>query len=222
MGSLLHLVSALVLTSAGAWAVRMFNFSVLDSINIPSEGHERCQEIGYDGLAILSSPEAYRHALTVIAPNISSPKTRFSIGLFFKKAVRDFLWADGTKYADDTPWSNPPPDRSGDKTFGRIKGDGKLILSRNNFAAYSICGTYNSKESYGKALSGQQPDGQTSSLDIKHTKSFLQCSVLCGTDIRCRAAEFNFDLSICTTFSSKMYSGFTANNATSTFVREGF
>ncbi|KAK3731265.1 hypothetical protein RRG08_025807 [Elysia crispata] len=90
------------------------------------------------------------------------------------------------------------------------------------FASFALCGTYNTRESYGKTLSEQQPDGQTSSLDIKHTKSFLHCKVLCDTDIRCRAAEFNFDLSSCTTFASKMFSGFTTNKATSTFVREGF
>ncbi|KAK3731267.1 hypothetical protein RRG08_025809 [Elysia crispata] len=222
MGSLLHLVSALVLSSPGAWAVRMFNFRVLDSINKPSGGHQRCQEIGYDGLAILSSPEAYRHALTVIAPNITAATNRFAIGLFFDKAAKDVLWADGTKYAADTPWNNPPPDRSGQLPFGRMRGDGKIIMTRNSFAAFSLCGTYNTRESYGKTLSEQQPDGQTSSLDIKETKSFLHCKVLCGADIRCRAAEFNFDLSTCTTFASKMFSGFTTNKATSTFVREGF
>ncbi|RUS80403.1 hypothetical protein EGW08_011839 [Elysia chlorotica] len=212
----------LLLWSAGTRAGGTFRFRVLDTIHVPSEGHVRCQETGFDGLAIISSPEAYKHAMAVIQPNASSSTSRFAIGLFLNSAERDFFWADGTEYARDTPWSNYPPDTSGTKPFCRLRADGKILTTKDNNAAFSLCGMYDTRESYGRTLHKQQPDGQTSSLRVQQTRSYLECTVLCGSDYRCRAAEYSFTTSMCTTLGPNMFSGFSANEFTSTFDRGSF
>ncbi|GFS09824.1 hypothetical protein ElyMa_006632100 [Elysia marginata] len=204
-----------------------FNFRLLNTINSPAFAHENlCKEIGYDGLAILNSPEAFKYALELTAPNRTSNSgsgaIRIAIGLFYNKAARDVRWADGTPYAADFPFNNPPPDKSGNLPYGRIKENGKVIMTKNSFKALSLCGIYTSKESKGRTRTQQQPDAQTSSLAVRQTSSFLECTVFCGTDGRCRAAEFNKKLSSCKTFESGMFSGFSANIDTTTFVRDGY
>ena len=69
-----------------------------------------------------------------------SDTNRFSVGLYFKDNPRGLRWADGGMVADDTPWADPPPVVSETKPFGRMKGDGTLLMTKNIFQSYSLCG----------------------------------------------------------------------------------
>ncbi|GFR69393.1 hypothetical protein ElyMa_002049000 [Elysia marginata] len=205
-----------------ASGVNMFEFHLLDTKHRPSVGTSLCKELGYDGLAVLSSPEAYKVALEMTAPKRTSETSRVAVGLVYQSNPRSIRWANGEIVADDFPWNESPPRLSAHWPFGRMMGNGKFTMTANAHESPILCGRYDSKESFGKTRFGQQPDGQSSNLARNVTDSLMGCIVLCGGDGRCRAAEFNFNLSVCTTFGAGMFSGFAENNATITFVRDGF
>ncbi|RUS91411.1 hypothetical protein EGW08_000841 [Elysia chlorotica] len=201
----------------------MFDLHLLNNSSCrPSKGHSLCQGLGYDGLAVLSSPEAYRLALELTAHVRISDKSRVAVGLFYHSTHKAILWADDTLPAHDTPWSNPPPTVSGYKPYGRMTGGGSFLMTTNTFQSHALCGRYDMKEAVGKTLVGKAPANQTSHLEQRETTSFMKCVVLCSTDGRCRAAEYNLSTSTCTVFDAGMFLGFSENPTTNTFTRDGF
>ncbi|KAK3769380.1 hypothetical protein RRG08_052149 [Elysia crispata] len=124
--------------------------------------------------------------------------------------------------ADDTPWADPSSVVSETKPFGRMKGDGTLLMTKNIFQSYSLCGRHYRKKAFGKTLFGKKPDGQTSYISQKKTTSFLRCVGTCSTTSRCKAAQYNLNISTCTMFDTSMFSGFSQNEATNTFIRDGY
>ncbi|KAK3766541.1 hypothetical protein RRG08_028659 [Elysia crispata] len=204
-------------------AVGIFDLHLINNTKSKhTVGQQLCKDLGYDGLAVLSSPEAYRLGLEIRAPVRLSDKSRVSVGLYFKSNSRSLRWADDGMVADDTPWADPSPVVSETKPFGRLKGDGTLLTTGNAFETYSLCGKQYTKEAFGKKLFGKKPDGQTSYISQKKTTSFMRCVGTCSTTSRCRAAEYNLNISTCTIFDTSMFSGFSQNEGTNTFIRDGY
>ena len=46
-------------------AGELFDFHVIQTLQNYTDGETLCQALGYDGLAVVSSPEMYNHALRI-------------------------------------------------------------------------------------------------------------------------------------------------------------
>ncbi|GFR76252.1 replicase polyprotein 1a [Elysia marginata] len=97
---------------SAASAEKLFDLHLLKTLRKPASGDRECKRLGYGGLAVLSSPEAYKYAMEFTAPNRSS-ETIMAVGLFLDSDSGTVRWADGTNSADDIPWKDPSPDTSG-------------------------------------------------------------------------------------------------------------
>ncbi|KAK3788168.1 hypothetical protein RRG08_042862 [Elysia crispata] len=203
----------------------LFDFHVIPTRQSYQSGESLCRGLGYDGLAIISSPEMYRYALQLTKPLRTNDQTcGVYVGLR-RNSVETHLmtWDDGSSFAEDTPWLvdislYPQLD------YGVLNRAGDLTLSSGTWGQYSLCGNHNNlpTEAQGITAVGQQPDSVSSSLSVIKVPSYMECVLLCGRDCRCRAAEFNSNLLTCMILSPGSYTGLKASGQSQTFVRNGY
>ncbi|KAK3764488.1 hypothetical protein RRG08_055653 [Elysia crispata] len=202
----------------------LFDFHVIPTRQNFQNGESLCRGLGYDGLAIISSPEIYRYALQLTKPVRTNNETcGVYVGLRRNPQTHMMTWDDGSSSAEDSPWfanvSLYPK-----LHYGVMHRVGNLASSHGTWEQYSLCGNHNNlpTKALGVTALGQQPDGVSSSLSVVKVPSYLECVLLCGRDYRCRAAEFNSDLLTCMTLGPGSYTGLTANGQSQTFVRNGY
>ncbi|KAK3804410.1 hypothetical protein RRG08_006710 [Elysia crispata] len=214
----LSLVSVLLSRSCTTEAMHS-DFFILPDQCKPAGCRTKCQDLGYEDLAALSTPEAFTYALKMMEPFLSGGIS-VNIGLLFSRTTNRLEWVDGSLPAPDTPWDSNPPTVNKVKPFGRMRNLGKIEMLGGADRKMAICGNSSDvQHAQGKSFHGQQPDSWGSNLNVTKAVSYLKCVTLCGLHNWCRAAEFHSELQTCTIFAHGMYDGLVPNVATSTFIR---
>ncbi|KAK3764722.1 hypothetical protein RRG08_042032 [Elysia crispata] len=215
------LVSLLLILTQGNG--ELFDFHVISRRQSFHAGEILCQNLGYDGLAVINSPEMFAYALR-ISRTVRATGHGLYLGLRNSTDTNLFTWDDGTFPAQDEPWV--PDSINRDFTYshyGVLSNIGYLRLF-DTYKKYAICGNHENlpTEAHGVTKFGQQPTNVGSILSNTKAVSYLECVLLCGQDHRCRMAEFNFDLLTCMTLESVAFVRFIPNKQFQTFVRNGF
>ncbi|GFR81597.1 hypothetical protein ElyMa_005929800 [Elysia marginata] len=201
----------------------MFDFKYVNTPRYPTAQEDICKGLGYDGLAILSTPEALAHAIT-----ISYIQNGLFIGLKYKPEFGLAMWDDGTAFRSDTPFNSLPP-FTVPNSIGRIIWSMEIAVGGAGHPRPAICGNYKKAptESVGRTEFGELLTTSRTVLYTSKTLSYLECAVLCGITYECRAAEFNFDLLTCTvigeyTSSPIVLALLQPANHVSTYIRQTF
>ncbi|GFO01348.1 hypothetical protein PoB_002785300 [Plakobranchus ocellatus] len=124
----------------GKHGAAIFNFYLLKNKTTHVDGDRQCKELGYDGLASFSFPEAYRYGLEITEPYRTASPVQVNIGLYLHKPTSTLYWAEGSPVTSDVPWRYPPPDTTGKLPYGKMARDGKFIMKNNDDTALSLCG----------------------------------------------------------------------------------
>ena len=198
----------------------MFKLHMVKIYQNALDAEAHCKQLRFDGLAVLSSPEAYRNAIRMTKPY--REVANFYIGLHFIPDTGDDRWDDGTVATPDTPIRYP----GGNLTYrghtrGRILKSGKAFYGPGKMLHYSLCGNYNNQpsEAQGTNSYGQQPKGVRSSLSITSVSTYLECTMLCALDYRCKVAHFASNEKTCSILAKGTYSVLKANPKSHTFLR---
>ena len=186
-----------------------------------SEGDIKCKELGYDGLAVLSTPEVF-----VLAVNLTSPFRQgrtgginVGMGRADSKNAQP-RWYDGTDVTQDVPMKHQD---NVTLTFGRMVLNGKISMTSGLSPRYSLCGNYRFRRTGGASHDGRKAaDGAGDTYAAVRVRSFLECMALCGKDYRCRAAEFDKTGKICSIRGPGDYSQLDDDPGSKTFVRVAF
>ncbi|GFS18924.1 hypothetical protein ElyMa_001534000 [Elysia marginata] len=198
---------------------KILNFRYISRLRYPKAQEQKCKDLGYDGLAVLNTPEAFNYAIKIA--NIAHG---VYIGIQYKPELGQALWDDGTTFGSDLPFHSPPPFTDPDKSFGRIIWSKKIAVGEAAQARPALCSKYNqtSSESTGSTLSGELQTTSRTVLFVSRILSFQECAVLCGMTSDCRAAEFNSNLFTCTVIGQYTSTGQSANPYVFTYMRQTF
>ncbi|GFO20324.1 hypothetical protein PoB_004682900 [Plakobranchus ocellatus] len=180
-----------------------------------------CRKKGYDGLAVINSPEALKVAMKLAKQDFRDFSKIF-IGLRYRPETRSIAWDDGTPVASDTPEMSDVVGNT--KTpYGRLSDEGTVNLGTGLVPGQAICGMHKNlaTEAHGYTVHGQQPVGVSSSLFQISVFSYLECAVVCGQDNRCKAAEFKTNELTCAIFGPGSYD-LDANSNSITYVRNRY
>ncbi|GFR81594.1 hypothetical protein ElyMa_005929600 [Elysia marginata] len=197
----------------------MFDFHYISEKNRPLDQEEKCRALGYDGLAILKTPEALKYAIS-----IAFIMHGVYIGLQYNPEFGHAVWDDGTIPRSDTPFHGTPPFGDPDKPYGRIIWSSKLALGKPGQRRPAICGNHKNyrMQSMGSLMPGTLQITSKTILSVSRMFSYLECAVLCGITYECRAAEFNSDLLTCTVIGEYTSTGSIANSQVWTYIRQTF
>ncbi|RUS79236.1 hypothetical protein EGW08_013021 [Elysia chlorotica] len=240
---------SLLLSQLPSAQAQHFNFYVMPGLCIPSTCRAKCQALGYEDLASLSTPEAYTYALELMEPilakcqalgyedlaSLGTPEAytyaleliepilsdggRVSIGLYYEQREERIEWADGTLPTPDTPWLRNLSTISKNQQWGRI-AHGKIIMVGGTRKRNGMCGNRSYvRDVQGKSYHGQQLVHQDAALQTTKAPSYLKCVTFCGQDSACRAAEFERDALSCTTHGPGLHDKMVPRVSTSTFKR---
>ncbi|RUS80777.1 hypothetical protein EGW08_011447 [Elysia chlorotica] len=176
----------------------MFDFLVTDRRHNYTDQEKKCQGLGYDGLAVVSTPEALEYANKISYYTRIVLYKEMYVGNHLHLDTNEFLWDDGTVMTPDTPldvhYSHQP--------CTRLKTTGTFARGGGTGIQYGICGNHDNPPRQSSA-SGSMKHGeqlQTTARTVLSegtALSYLECFVLCGMDSHCRLAEFNSDLLTC-------------------------
>ncbi|GFS00031.1 hypothetical protein ElyMa_001061300 [Elysia marginata] len=178
----------------------MFDFHLIEELQNSTTQEKSCKELGYDGLAILNTPETYRYALKLTDYFWSVLPTDIYIGVHFRPELVESLWDDGTPPRSDAPFYRNPPFAVPWYPCGGLDIYRRLRMLGGHTAVPALCGNHKNTASEGMG-STKIGDLQTTSrtvLSVSKISSYLECAVLCSMSYDCRAAEFNSDLLTCT------------------------
>ncbi|GFN98747.1 hypothetical protein PoB_002525300 [Plakobranchus ocellatus] len=118
---------------------QMIDFYLILNKQSSLSGTQACKDRGYDGLAVLSTPEVYSHAVEFTKFVRSTGNGGVNVGLTFRSGDGLPIWADGTSLATDTPRREQEPDA--EKTlYARLNNFGKLYGTAEHKERYSLCG----------------------------------------------------------------------------------
>ncbi|KAK3778039.1 hypothetical protein RRG08_009110 [Elysia crispata] len=163
----------------------MFDFHVTDMLLNCTQQETLCRDIGYDGLAVISSPEAYKYALKLTR---SALKGHIFIGAHYQPESGTTMWDDNTRPRSDTPFS----------AVGSTSDPGNPYARTNMFKQITMGG--GASENVGLCGNRELQTSVRTVLSVSQVLSYLECAVICGMVHECRAAEFNSDLLTCTVF----------------------
>ncbi|KAK3759683.1 hypothetical protein RRG08_033372, partial [Elysia crispata] len=179
-----------------------------------------CKDIGYDGLAVLSSPEAFEYAIKITQNN----RKKTYIGAHYRSEVGTTLWDDGTVPRSDTPFGSPKDDPK--FNFGRLeKRDAdQIVMILGEVHRGGLCGNHKNypTESRGTTMRGELLTTEKTVVSVSQVFSYVECAVLCGMVHECRAGEFNSDLLTCTVIGEYQSSGHIPKSEIVTFIRQTF
>ncbi|KAK3751135.1 hypothetical protein RRG08_039140 [Elysia crispata] len=197
----------------------MFDFYVTETSQNFTEQEKNCRDIGYDGLAVISTPEAFVYALQLIR---TLARQDIFIGAHYRPEAGITMWDDNTIPRSDTPFvgSTTSPVR----IQGRLTKDINLRMGQGHFGKPGLCGNHKNypTESSGTTLRGELQTSVRTVLSVCQVFSYLECAVICGMVHECRAAEFNSDPLICTVIGEYTSSGHNANPQVVTYIRKTF
>ncbi|KAK3767269.1 hypothetical protein RRG08_059711 [Elysia crispata] len=216
------LLLSLVLMRSGA---ELADFLLIESRQTFPESEQLCQAQGYDGLAVLSTPETYGLALHLTEYHRTVHGRSTYVGLRYQIPRDIRVWDDGTVPTADTPYKHGHANKAsiGDP-YGLLNHEGEIKWASGNKNKMALCGNHQQQtaEARGSNMYGQQPANVTWSLSLTTMSTYLECALLCGQDHRCRVAAFSSDLLTCQTLAAGSYTNFTQNSAFQTFLRAGF
>ncbi|GFS14391.1 hypothetical protein ElyMa_003161800 [Elysia marginata] len=203
---------------------KMFDFHLLEDYRNATTQEEICRRLGYDGFAVLSTPEAFKYALRLSSHYRSGVRSGIYIGAHYQKQYNLSLWDDGTDPRSDTPFYSYPPDAKPGRPVARIDTQGKLTMGGDSTERPAICGNHNdySTESVGTTMPAELETTSRAILSVSKLFSHLECAVFCGLTYECRLAEFNYDLLTCTLVGEYTPSATVYNPPVITFVRQAF
>ncbi|GFO34448.1 hypothetical protein PoB_006095300 [Plakobranchus ocellatus] len=196
------------------------DFYVTSGVQNYTEGEAICKRLGYDGLGVAKTPEAYHDMMDILSGHLKDPPDGVYIGIRKYLDIGQLIWDDGSAMAEDNPSYYS---LVGSGLYGRISTGGKIELGVGLYTRNALCSKYHTKAFiHGRTVHGKQPDVVSSNLSTITVVSFLACVLQCGQNYRCRAAEFNSHSFTCTTLGPGSYTGLTDNPQVSTFIRQGF
>ncbi|KAK3800847.1 hypothetical protein RRG08_008602 [Elysia crispata] len=179
-----------------------------------------CRRRGFDGLAVISSPEEFNFAITA---SIELRKLwGLWVGLRFDLDLQKMQWDDGTEPASNMPGLSEIG-RSSIKCI-RINIKGFLGKQKCHAERYAICGnrTRTFKEASGITHKFKKPFNISSTLEVHHVHSYLECTILCSSQYLCNAAWFDAPSLTCNLVRADGYTGLENSQNAQTFVREGY
>ncbi|GFS03835.1 hypothetical protein ElyMa_006480800 [Elysia marginata] len=202
----------------------MFDFLFIEERRNSTSQEEFCNDLGYDGLAVLSTPEAFGYAVKITEHARTASWQNVFIGLHYKPELGLLLWDDGTSPRSDSPFLNNPVLVDPSSPFGRLNLNDHLRFGGGTNNHTALCGNHKNypTESSGRTVSGELVTTSRTILSVSKLSSYLECAVLCGFTSECRAAEFNSDLFTCTLTGAYSSSGTGTNPRVLTFVRQTF
>ncbi|GFS03669.1 hypothetical protein ElyMa_002892700 [Elysia marginata] len=202
---------------------KLFNFHAIQTRHSFEDSELLCQGLGYDGLAVVSSPEMHVYALS-LTETLRASGRGFFIGIGKNSDTHLVKWDDGTFPAEDTPWTRSSNYTGYTFAHRFMISSGGLYKALVNKTRTALCGYHAnlSTEANGVSHPGQHAVDVSSSLSVTKVFSYLECVLLCGQDHRCRAAEFNSELLTCMKLGPGSYTGLVANINSQMFVRNGF
>ncbi|KAK3774468.1 hypothetical protein RRG08_000421 [Elysia crispata] len=199
-----------------------FDFFLSPNLTSVLEGERQCRERGYDGLAVLNTPEAYLYALEISEEGRELTGIGIDVGLRYYADNKSLLWDDGSLAASDLPWRDGPPRKFKKDKFCRIYHEGPLLYHNGRNHKRSLCGNYGAKEARFSIVKGSEPDTPELATLVEITvSSYLSCVVRCSVENFCRAAVFKSDLFTCKLFNPNLPLNITYRNnpLATTFVR---
>ncbi|GFN90313.1 hypothetical protein PoB_001681900 [Plakobranchus ocellatus] len=209
---------AMLATRSLSHQLGMVSLALTTTQQTASKGNKLCQDLGYDGLGILSTPEAYAYALTISKHKRLAERAGFYIGLRRLLNPERTVWDDGSTPATDLPLDND------DDSIGRVSRVGTFRMVDGNDEKYALCGNYDSltmMETFGTTVHGREPANTSFKLSESTASSYMKCVVMCSQETLCRLADFKADISTCTLFGPGTLNT-TENAASTTFIRVSF
>ncbi|GFN90301.1 hypothetical protein PoB_001680700 [Plakobranchus ocellatus] len=179
-----------------------------------------CKDLGYDGLGVLSTPEAYAHVLRITS--FWPEKAGFYVGIQRPSGSTRLMWDDGSVLPTDLPWADNQP---ADEPWGAADTAGHLLMVTGSYKKYALCGNYGTPtmtEAYGTTLHGHKPVDTRFRLSESKTSSYFECVVMCSQDNLCRLVDFRADIFTCTLLGPGTLNVTTENSASTTFIRVKF
>ncbi|GFN90300.1 hypothetical protein PoB_001680600 [Plakobranchus ocellatus] len=127
------LVATLAVPSLSEQTASM-NFIFSTTTQSATRGLKLCKELGYDGLGILSTPEAYAYALRTSLSFRMAEYIGFYIGLKRRSDPTRLEWHDGSLSATDMPVLNI------DSLWGSVNQYGYFRMVNGDKPKYALCG----------------------------------------------------------------------------------
>ncbi|KAK3752251.1 hypothetical protein RRG08_064272 [Elysia crispata] len=214
--------TSMILSSVSA---EMFDFHLVQEYHNSTTQEKICKDLGYDGLAIISTPEAYIYALKLTDYIRNVLNKGIYIGAHFRPEDDVTLWDDGTVPRSDSPFYVHPPAAEPSQPVARLDSWGMFRMGMNLRARPGICGKHKNypTQSSGSTLQGQRLQTTTrETLSESQVSTYLECAVMCGAVHECRAAEFNSDLLTCTLIGQYKSTGNLGHPRITTYIRKTF
>ena len=107
---------------------------------------------------------------------------------------------------------------------GRGRGGGgvlKAMICALSFSSFPV-GTRTFKEASGITHKFKKPFNISSTLEVHHVHSYLECTILCSSQYLCNAAWFDAPSLTCNLVRADGYTGLENSQNAQTFVREGY
>ena len=166
-----------------------------------------CKSKGYDGLALVKSPEQYTTAVRILAPLLTDTlyHSGFYIGLIYNADAHIIEWKDGTPAGVDKEMPSRNLFRPmASRPYGRLSLKFEFTMDQGSHQRLALCGNDKNlpTQAIGLTRMSSEPVPITKShvLSEIRSPSYLECVVQCGADYRCRVAAFDTELQTCTTY----------------------
>ncbi|GFS10825.1 hypothetical protein ElyMa_001332200 [Elysia marginata] len=185
---------------------------------------DHCQDLGYDGLAVLSTPEVWYYAMKLTEHVRVERSKSLYIGMQYQPEAGALLWDDDARPRSDSPFRSNPPSADATFRYTRLTPAADMRIDRGDNRKMALCGNHKNtaSESWGRTVQGELVTSDRKVLDQRKLFSYPECALLCGMTLDCRAAEFNFDLLTCTLIGEYTGSGNMANPDVTTYIRTTF
>ncbi|RUS79950.1 hypothetical protein EGW08_012294 [Elysia chlorotica] len=183
----------------------------------------QCQNMGFDGLARVSSPEEFNDVVRA-TKNIRSVSNLW-VGLSYHANTNTDIkvyWNGMGPVAADLPWRSEDTVPSSWNTCVVIDQDGFLDGQACESTSYALCEMFSStsREARGVYYNSAKPANVSSTAISYRARSLLECVTRCSDDDKCRVAWFDSSLLTCTPLRHEEYTGLEDCPDARTFVRE--
>ncbi|KAK3792509.1 hypothetical protein RRG08_016518 [Elysia crispata] len=171
-----------------------FDFLILEKKTNATNGDKICKSRGYDGLAVVNTPESFAYLLRITEEKRISAGKGVNIGLYLKVDTMEFRWYDGNLPAPDLPWLYQDTQPDVKKPYGRIHHSGRINMESGKNWVHTACSNYTSTDAlavaYGTTFRDQEPLYASVHQTRSYVTSYLECVLLCSANYRCRVAAF--------------------------------
>ncbi|RUS69315.1 hypothetical protein EGW08_022921 [Elysia chlorotica] len=121
---------------------QLFDFHFVHTLQNSTDSARICANLGYDGLAIVKSPEAYNHFLKISLPWRTEYGRGVYIGFSALPDTTTLTWQDGSVLAPDMPWGTdlPGTDWVTGSMTGFVSESGRMRLASGSSLKFALCG----------------------------------------------------------------------------------